>query len=164
MALPTVFEIEHSCGHVAERDLSDKPAGKRAGLAEWLGKSPCFDCFKAENASTVSAEVKAGREARRAEAIEWATTHELAVLRGTDKQKDWAFRVRHEMLAASYEALVVGDGMAESDYDKSVLEPARLVDFAGWWIDNRNVEVRDLPELLADAGLDERASSTENPL
>lgn len=164
MAIPTIYEIEHSCGHVEERDLSDKPAGKRAGLAEWLGKTPCFDCFKEEHGNAVSAEVKAEREGLLKAAIEWAETNELALLRGTDKQRDWALRVRHEMLQAAYEALVESDGMAEPDYDRAVLEPARLVDYAGWWIDNRAVNVRDLPELLSDAGLDENATSTENPL
>ncbi|NQX29849.1 hypothetical protein HQQ81_21080 [Microbacteriaceae bacterium VKM Ac-2854] len=164
MAIPTIWDIDFSCGHSEQRDLSDKPAGKRAGLAEWLSKSPCFDCYKAARGSTVSAEVKAEREQRRQLAIEWAGVNELAPLRGTDKQKDWAVRVRHEMLQAAYAVLVEQQGMAESDYDRSVLEPARLVDSARWWLDNRETEVADLPELLADAGLDESASSTENPL
>ncbi|MFG2670166.1 hypothetical protein [Streptomyces sp. NPDC048445] len=41
MAVKTIWQITHSCGHLAERDLSDRAADRRAGFAEWLAKQEC---------------------------------------------------------------------------------------------------------------------------
>ncbi|MGW0564664.1 hypothetical protein ACWDZ4_29675 [Streptomyces sp. NPDC003016] len=41
MAVKTIWQITHSCGHHAERDLSDRAADRRAGFAEWLAKQEC---------------------------------------------------------------------------------------------------------------------------
>lgn len=31
-----IWPITHACGHLAERDLSDRAADERAGFARWL--------------------------------------------------------------------------------------------------------------------------------
>lgn len=36
MTVKTIWPIDHTCGHHADRDLSDRPADRRAGFAEWL--------------------------------------------------------------------------------------------------------------------------------
>lgn len=41
MAVKTIWQITHSCGHHAERDLSDRAADRRAGFAEWLARQEC---------------------------------------------------------------------------------------------------------------------------
>ncbi len=41
MAVKTIWPIDHTCGHHADRDLSDRPADRRAGFAEWLARQEC---------------------------------------------------------------------------------------------------------------------------
>jgi hypothetical protein len=41
MAVKTIYQITHSCGHIAERDLGDRRADERAGLVRWLTERPC---------------------------------------------------------------------------------------------------------------------------
>ncbi|MFV0433838.1 MAG: hypothetical protein ACK5LO_07660 [Leucobacter sp.] len=51
--------------------------------------------------------------------------------------------------------------MGESEFETTIIEPARLVDRAGWWIDNREATSRELPELVADPGIENLGN--ENP-
>ena len=44
MAVKTIWPINHSCGHKADRDLSNRPADRRAGFAEWFTIIEC-QCF-----------------------------------------------------------------------------------------------------------------------
>ncbi|WP_170063565.1 hypothetical protein [Rathayibacter tritici] len=162
MAIATEWTIQHSCGHTAVKDLSKKAAGERAGFAAWLGKKPCFDCKDAAGERELSKEFLAERAAAEAAAVEAAERLGLAPLRGSEKQLDWAMRVRHELLISSYETLVAEGGMSEQDYDAQIIAPAQTIDAARWWIDNRDMAAADLPELLADAGTTSAASS-ENP-
>lgn len=53
--------------------------------------------------------------------------------------------------------------MSEQEYVSKVLTPARLIDRSSWWIDNRETSSENLPELLADPGLTEAGTTTENP-
>ena len=53
--------------------------------------------------------------------------------------------------------------MTETDYTAAILEPARLVGRAGWWIDNRHTDIGDLVEILADSGQAAEAVTNENP-
>ncbi|WP_406080453.1 hypothetical protein OG468_08525 [Streptomyces zaomyceticus] len=39
MASKTTRPINHSCGHHTDQDLSERPADRRAGFAEWLAKT-----------------------------------------------------------------------------------------------------------------------------
>jgi hypothetical protein len=47
MTVKTIWPIRHACGHLAERDLSDRAADERAGFARWLAERPCSDCWRA---------------------------------------------------------------------------------------------------------------------
>lgn len=47
MTEKTVWQITHSCGHQAERNLSDRAPDRRAGVAEWLAKEERTDCWRA---------------------------------------------------------------------------------------------------------------------
>ncbi|MFJ4518236.1 hypothetical protein [Streptomyces sp. NPDC088816] len=42
MAVKTIWPVDHTCGHHADRDLSDRPADRRAGFAEWLARQRCL--------------------------------------------------------------------------------------------------------------------------
>nr|WP_164883232.1 hypothetical protein [Streptomyces sp. S10(2018)] len=41
MAVKTIWPIDHTCGHPADRDLADRPTERRAGFAEWLFRQEC---------------------------------------------------------------------------------------------------------------------------
>lgn len=163
MAIATNWDIDYCCGHSATRDLSDQPAGQRAGRAAWLATQPCFDCYRQTAGRKVSAEVEAERSAERAAAEDFAKQNELPVLQGSEKQIAWAHRVRHELLRGAYDSLVEGGDFSEEQFDHQVLVTARNVDLAKWWIDNRDVPAAQLPELLADTGLSTAGATTENP-
>ena len=165
MAIPTIWPITYSCGHIENRDLSDKPAGKRAGTAKWFAaKFTCSRCFKNSNSSSESDADRVARYAkeadeRRAEAERDGLPVDLV---GSDKQVDWALRVRQQLLHGAYEALVEQGDLDDAAYEATVLEPARPIDRARWWIDNRDHSPADLPELLADPGTLEDGATTEN--
>ncbi|MFF2277933.1 hypothetical protein [Agromyces sp. NPDC058126] len=163
MAVKTEHEITYKCGHDGVRDLSDKPAGKRAGFAEWLAKQPCFECHRKATKGKVSAELQKEREENAEHVRAESERLDLAVLRGSDKQIDWAMRARHELLEAAYKQLVEPGTLTEDEYAEQVTAKARLIDRAGWWIENRDIAGADLPEILADPGVLVEAASTENP-
>lgn len=163
MPIATEWEIEYACGHTGTVDLSKKPAGERASLAEWYAKKVCFNCYRKKDDKATSADVAAERERRRQEAQDEAERFELPILVGSDKQKEWALTVRHDLLRASYEELVQSDQLSEEEFDAQVLAPARRIDRAHWWIDNRATDPADVRELLADAGELVNASTSENP-
>jgi hypothetical protein len=67
---------------------------------------------------------------------------------------------RHQLVTTAYGALVSEGFWAEADW--AVLEDKiRTVTRAGWWIDQRDAEGSDLPELLDAATSDD--IGTENP-
>lgn len=163
MPLATGYDIDHKCGHAEHHDLSNLPAGKRAGRAVWLATTDCTDCFKTRNRKTLSKEVQAERAAEQQTATAQAERDQLAVLVGSEKQIEWAHRVRYELLRDTYTALVAEGTFTDDQFDAEVIVPARLIDRAHWWIDNRATSPADLPELLNDTGLDVAAVSVENP-
>ncbi|WP_448810548.1 hypothetical protein [Agromyces bauzanensis] len=162
MAIATVFPVTYACGHSEERDLSDLPAGQRAGRAAWLAKQKCFECFKKAGKRKVSKEVASERAALLSEAEADQERGGLPVLRGSAKQKDWALTVRFQLLRDAYE-LVQSGQLDEPGFEEQILVPARRIDAAHWWIDNRDANVEDLAELLADSGLGAELVSNENP-
>ncbi len=163
MAAKSIYEITHSCGHTVEKDLSAKPAGDRAGLARWWGRKVCTDCFKNQPRKISDDEQKARVKARE-DAEEFATQFELPDLDGSAAQVAWALEARHNLLKATYEDLVAGGQLNEPDFDRDVLAPARLIDQARWWLDNREADTADVIELVSTASTDRAAVSTENPL
>ncbi|MBC2878062.1 MULTISPECIES: hypothetical protein [Streptomyces] len=163
MAVRTNWTIAHTCGHSVEQDLSNRPADKRAGFARWLAGKDCTDCWKAARDGD-----SAGKEewlaAKRAEeqqaAATWAGQFQMPPLEGPAKALDWGERSRHQLVTAAYTALVTEGTWDEADWAE-LEEKVRAVTRAGWWIDQRDAEAADLPELLDAATDDDRG--TENP-
>nr|BFD94082.1 hypothetical protein KitaXyl93_54420 [Kitasatospora sp. Xyl93] len=163
MAVKKVWQITHSCGHEVERNLGDRPADRRAGFAEWLAKQECTDCWrsaKAGDEAERAAWLEAKRAAEQAESEAWSEQYRMPPLEGTEKGTTWGTRSRHQVLAASYAALVLDRGMPESTWER-IEDQARTITRAGWWIDQRASDPGDLPELL-DAATD-ADRPTENP-
>ena len=165
MAIKTVWPVTCTCGHIENRDLSDKPAGKRAASAKWYGEHfVCGKCFKKSNGSSESDQERDARHEAEAEELRVEAERDgLPVdLVGSEKQVPWALRVRGELIRGAYAALVETEQMTEADFQAQVLVPAQPLDRARWWIDNREQEPVDLPELLADPGVLDEGASTEN--
>ncbi|GHF27283.1 hypothetical protein GCM10010218_05280 [Streptomyces mashuensis] len=163
MAVRTHWAIDHTCGHQVERDLSDRAADRRAGFARWLGDRECSDCWKAARESS-PVDKQQWLATRRAEehaaATEWEQRYHMPPLEGPEKALAWAIRCRHQLVADAYTALVVEGDWDEADWSE-LEEQVRTVTRAGWWIDQRDAEGGDLPELLAAATDADRP--TENP-
>lgn len=157
MSIPTIYSIDHKCGHSEDRDLSDVAAGQRAGKAEWWAGRPCFTCFRKNSKRTLSKEVQSERDALRQEALDDQARSNLPILGGSDKQVPWATEVRFKLLRSAYEELVQDGDQSETDFEDRVLEPARGIGRAKWWIDNREATPEMIIELLADPGLEQDA-------
>lgn len=162
MAIPTLFDVQHKCGHTQEHDLVDKAAGERAGFAAWLAKQPCTDCWKKRQDRKVSKEVQTERAALEKQALEDQERSELPILVGSTKQTSWALRVRYELLRDAYSSLVEEGTLDEDSFESDVLAPARRVTAARWWIDNRDNGAL-IVEILADPGETDLGDLTENP-
>lgn len=163
MAVRTTWNIEHLCGHEVSHDLSNRPADRRAGYARWLTGRDCGDCWKAarDEDSTGKDEWLAGKRAEEQQvAADWAEQFDMPALEGPQKALAWGERSRHRLVTMAYAALVSEGIWDEADW--AVLEEKiRTVSRAGWWIDQRDAEGTDLPELLDAASSDD--VGTENP-
>ncbi|MDF3291886.1 hypothetical protein [Streptomyces silvisoli] len=163
MAVKRIWTITHTCGHSSEADLSSRPADRRASYARWLAGRDCTDCWKAsrEDDSTDStAWLEAKRAAEQAEADAWSEHYRMPPLEGTDRAVSWATRCRHQLLSAAYIATVLEGATSDAEWEQ-IEEAARTITRAGWWIDQRDADPSDLPELLDAATEDDRP--TENP-
>lgn len=163
MAVRTQWTVEHSCSHPVVHDLSNRPADKRAGFARWLAARDCTECWKeARDADTESKEewLAAKRAEEQQAAAAWAQQFAMPPLEGPHKTLDWGERSRHQLMSAAHTALVIEGAWDEVDWAE-LEEKARSITRAGWWIDQRDAEGTDLPELLDAAGEGDRG--TENP-
>src|SRR5690349_16797870 len=163
MAVKKTYAITHSCGHIQERNLSDRPADRRAGFAEWLAKQECTDCWKAARAGNEqdkAAWLAAKRAEEQAESEAWSQQYRMPPLEGSERAVAWGTRCRHKLTSAAYTALVVEGDMNEADWEE-IEEAARSITRAAWWIDQRTCDPADLPELLQAATEADRP--TENP-
>ncbi|MFD9793342.1 hypothetical protein ACFWXK_20610 [Streptomyces sp. NPDC059070] len=163
MTIPTSFDVVHSCGHTLTHDLTSRSADQRAGYVRWLSSRQCTDCWRtahqADAAST--AEWLANRRAEEQNAATaWADQFDMPPLEGPEKILAWGERTRHQLVTAAYTALVTEGTWDEADW-AAFEEQVRLVTRAGWWVDQRDAQGSDLPELL-DAAHD-RDRPTENP-
>ncbi|GGU55191.1 hypothetical protein GCM10010211_19840 [Streptomyces albospinus] len=163
MAVRTSYEVVHTCGHTVTRNLSDRPADKRAAFARWLASKECTDCWKAaregDSASTEEW-LAARRAAEQQAAADWAAQFDMPVLEGPEKALEWGERSRHSLVTAAYTSLVTEGTWDEADW-AALEEKIRTITRAGWWIDQRDAEGTDLPELLDAATEADRG--TENP-
>lgn len=156
MAVKTKWDITFGCGHTEERDLSHKPAGKRAGFANWLARQDeCSDCFKKNNKDEIAAKQLEA-------ALQNQKPLGLPDLDGTESQLKWAPIFRNELIVDAHDALVDNGDMTDEDFDSRILGPARTIVRAGWWMDNIESAPTDLEELVTTAG-DEPGNVTENP-
>lgn len=163
MAVKTIWQITHSCGHQAQRDLSDRAADRRAGFAEWLAKQECSDCWRAAkegDEQDKAAWLEAKRAEEQAESEAWSERYRMPPLEGRERAVAWGVRCRHQVLAAAYTALVLEGETSEAEWEE-IEEAARTITRAGWWIDQRSSEPGDLTELLEAATGADRP--TENP-
>ncbi|MDT3395333.1 hypothetical protein RKE29_01490 [Streptomyces sp. B1866] len=163
MAVKTLWTIDHACGHTMTADLSDRPADRRAGYARWLADRDCTDCWKTardHDSGDKAAWLAAQRAQEQADAEEWARQYRMPPLDGTDRAVAWADRCRHQLVSAAYTALVAEGTTSEADWE-AVEDAARTVTRAGWWLDQREADPADLPELLQAATDSDRP--TENP-
>lgn len=161
--MSATFTIDHRCGHSAERDLSNKIAGERRRFAKWLSGELCTSCWKKSEDRKDSEEFAAHKAAKLEEARADQERFGLPILTGSDGQIKWGLTSRHALLRAAYAEQVEAGEMSEDEFDQQILEPAKQIDFAGWWIDNRESSTEELIGLVNDPG--ERASSggNENP-
>ncbi|MFG3255286.1 hypothetical protein [Streptomyces sp. NPDC048172] len=163
MPVKKIWSIDHACGHTLEADLSERPAGRRAGYARWLASRDCSECWQASKRqdSASLAEWLVGKRAEEAaEAESWADRYRMPPLEGSERAVDWAARCRHQLVTAAYTVLVA-EGEMDEDAWQGIEEAVRPLTRAGWWIDNREADPADLPELLEAAGEADRP--TENP-
>ena len=156
-------QISHSCGHQAERELSDRAADRRAGFAEWAAKQECTDCLRAAkegDAQDNAAWLEAKRAAEQTESEAWSKQYRMPLLEGLEHAVAWGVRCRHQVLAAAYTALVLEGETSEAEWEE-IEEAARTITCVGWWIDQRSSEPGDLTELHEAATGADRP--TENP-
>ncbi|MFE9801515.1 hypothetical protein ACFYP6_22060 [Streptomyces goshikiensis] len=163
MAVRTEWQITHNCGHEIMHDLSDRPADKRAGFARWLGGRDCTNCWKAaRDSDTVAKEewLAAKRAEEQQAALAWAEQFEMPPLEGPERALAWGERSRFQLVTTAYTTLVTEGTWDEANWS-TLEEKIRTVTRAGWWIDQRDADGTDLPELLDAATADDRG--TENP-
>jgi hypothetical protein len=163
MAVKKIWTITHSCGHEAERDLSDRAADRRAGFADWLTKRECTDCWKATKEADhqeKAAWLAAKRATEQAESEAWTKRYRMPPLEGTDRAVAWGVSCRHQIMGAAYTALVLEGDVTDAEWE-DIEDAARTITRAGWWIDQRSSEPDDLTELLDAATDNDRP--TENP-
>ncbi|MFD5600808.1 hypothetical protein ACFWHR_12230 [Leucobacter sp. NPDC058333] len=162
MSSQTVFEISHSCGHEQERDLSETAASLRPKKAEWWETQICTDCLRATpRKRTISKELRAEWNAKRESAYEDQERMNLPPLQGSEKQIPWGTEERFTLLRDAYEELVQSEQLSEDEFDAEVIEPARRIDKARWWIDHKGSSLADLRTDLKDPG--EQFLGSENP-
>lgn len=162
MAIKTTWTVAHACGHGQDHDLSSRRPSERAGFARWLGKKDCSSCWRAERDGANGQDREAWlaeRRAAEAEEIEtWEPRAGMPALEGSDKQCEWARRVRHDLLVAGHDWWL-DNGHDDASFAAQVERPARSMLRAAWWVDQRDSAPEDLAELVADGA---QSDGTEN--
>lgn len=144
MALATEFTIKLSCGHTETRDLSDQPAHNRKSYAKWLSaKGKCRKCFLKDNQEEYD-------KKRREIAENNMRVFELQDLEGTENQIKYGILVRDRLLTQAIEYYIRGEEpeMSEEEFETRILEPARQFSHAGWWMDNKDSDAKELLEIF----------------
>ncbi|MEU3692350.1 hypothetical protein [Streptomyces narbonensis] len=163
MAVNKFWTIDHACGHTVESDLSDRPADRRAGYARWLASRDCSGCWRASREEDIKTKVEwlaKQRATDQAEAEAWSEQYRMPPLDGTDRAVAWATRCRRQLVSAAYTALVVEGTTSAAEWE-AIEDAVRPLTRAGWWLDQRDADPADLPELLEAASASDRP--TENP-
>lgn len=162
MAIPTHYDVKLSCGHTEKnKDLSAKPAGERKSFINWLEtKGKCWNCFQ-----------KANKDEYAQKDYEQALVNQeifgLQDLEAfSDKQLIAGTRIRNYKLTTALEEFVRGENatMDEEEFNERIVEPARKIVRAGFWLSNVEVELEDLEEILSTASENNPVDvESENP-
>ncbi|MFJ9419979.1 hypothetical protein ACIRPT_38375 [Streptomyces sp. NPDC101227] len=163
MVVKTLWSIDHACGHTTETDLADHSADRRAGYARWLSARDCTDCWRAswgEEDESRAGWLAKKRAAGQAEAQEWSEQYRMPDLEGTDRATAWGTWCRDRLVSAAYTALVLEGTTSEAEWE-AIEDAVRHLTRASWWIDQRDADAADLPELLDAATESNRPN--ENP-
>jgi hypothetical protein len=128
MAVETIWPIDPTCGHHADRDLSDRPADRRAGFAEWLARQECTDCWRSSNEGNEQDKAAWLVEARRGADCVRSMVRAVpdASPGGTERAVPWDVRCRHHILSNAYTALVTEGTTSEAEWAE-IEESARTV-------------------------------------
>lgn len=149
MAVKTVWEVTYRCGHTEDKDLSGKAADQRAGFAKWLSeKSDCTACWRRSRDKDSAADRATFFAQLDAERTAWEQVTQMPALDGSEKQIPWASRIRHSLLTKAFEAFESDDAAFAVTFE----DPARAITAARWWIDQKDADPADLPELFEAAG------------
>lgn len=114
-------EITHSCGHIERHLILAQFAYEGETKAHQLERRKCTDCRRAGK------QVKAASQATADDAV--LASLDLPALIGSEKQVDWAGKIRRERLAAAL---------------RKDPETARILSGqteAKWWIDHRAADL-----------------------
>lgn len=156
-----ITSITYKCGHSEDRDLASRKPFEREGFAKWLAKQPCRDCDPKQIRKRQ--QWIAGKRAEESAAANAAEKRfGLTPLEGPEKIRDWATRVRVELIQGAFAA---GD-LNEDQFASQVAAPAGEVNAAGWWLDHRDTEPEHLHAVLMAALSDDdgaRSDGNENP-
>jgi hypothetical protein len=119
----STYTFHHACGHSREIDLQGTPVNHPDRIAE-LEARLCPSCWKAE------------RDAE----VESITAH-LPPLEGTEKQIDWAVRIRRDFFLALYgykdRRLIDADDNVQEQVFVHIWTDSMRRTMAKFWIDNR---------------------------
>ncbi len=149
------YEITRACGHVEDVNITGTNVhGEREQRARWLATQDCSGCYRAR------------REDERVRvADEWLGTSTLPPLSGSERQVEWAERIRTKGIATivgdvtdppaglgksiravktGHTAVAFGPALELLDEQDRAVVAHLLIDVAlrqrtaRWWIDNRD--------------------------
>lgn len=155
-----VVPITRSCGHVQNANLAKINTFDRKKLISRFESQPCFRC--ADDPATTKKRAAFLAEKRAAEAREAADLEArfgLDPLAGHPKILPLGTHIRAVLVAAAWDEL----GLDDTEFADLVAAPASQIDSAGWWLDNRDVAIADLPQVMADAVTEAVGVGSENP-
>lgn len=124
------YTIKHTCGHSHQYQIVGALADRDRKIA-WLASQDCPECRKAaEKAAAESA----------AEKSPFAVIA-AAELTGSEKQVAWAKDIRAKVVA-DLVSIIPAAIYAETNQVLAAKNEAK------WWIDNRNLTIKDLVRLV----------------
>jgi hypothetical protein len=168
VAVKTEWDIEFGCGHSETRDLSNKRADERAGYAKWLSSKDCTDCWRttqSDGQERVSTDewIRQQRAEEVAAVSEWEKLALMGDLSGSEKAVAYGRKCRHGVVSGAYESLVMSGDLDDDTWLETIERPARMIDKASWWIDNKDCAPGDVGEIV-EAARSTPAVTSENDL
>ena len=142
------YSVTRSCGHVETVNLIGKHKNREWRLENVEPNKLCHACYQAE--------LERQREKATAEAIEAAKEMELPALTGTEKQIAWAETIRQAVIGRAEEFIYGRLPEIERGAAMLGLEEIQKIESARWWIDHRDITLRELEKLLIKTAKEER--------